>query len=370
MEKKFEKNRAVDFVYRIDLYKIYDSELNKYKMGKIELREFHNIHFLIERLILKNNPQHFIQCSNKKNAQYDVSMKRYFEEFDELNLGSNFRYRFYDDDKIYDIKKNNISITKSDVDYKVFEKLFLWSLRIYEDSLSEIYPFLDFQLVENFDCDYSDFHHFLEVVLTQYDTLVSHKVAKFVNKWMLENPVSQSLKIKSIIQKNSDSKSSDASDYDTDWMIASHENIPKQFTIVDLKISRIDTMKYFSFFYKSTKRKSGKLLEPLISKEDFISIFKYGIAIPEYPQKKLIEMNYKDMHIGNIEYAIYNFYSLYCRDKKNKNQIMTFFGIHFKCYQEKISTPEKLQSWNRNLNFGIKPKGGCILDIPSIPPGK
>lgn len=117
MEKKFEKNRAVDFVYRIDLYKIYDSELNKYKMGKIELREFHNIHFLIEKLILENNPQHFIQCSNKKNAQYDVSMKRYFEEFDELNLGSNFRYRFYDDDRIYDIKKNNISITKSDVDY-------------------------------------------------------------------------------------------------------------------------------------------------------------------------------------------------------------------------------------------------------------
>lgn len=207
-------------------------------------------------------------------------------------------------------------------------------MRIYEDSLSEIYPFLDFQLVENFDCDYSDFHHFLEVVLTQYDTLVSHKVAKFVNKWMLENPVSQSLKIKSIIPKNSESKSSDASDYDTDWMIASQENIPKLYTIVDLKISRLDTMKYFSFFYK-TKTKSGKLIEPLISKEEFISIFKYGIAIPPNPKMKLVEINLNDVRIGNIEYAIYNFYSLYCRDIKNKKQIMTFFGNHFECYQEK-----------------------------------
>jgi hypothetical protein len=368
MKKNIEKNTAFDSEFRIDLYKIYNSELSQHKMRKIELSQFLNIHFLLQKLILKNKPQHFIQCSDKKNVQYEVSMTRYFEEFDELIIGSNFRYRFYEDDKIYDIKKNNICITKSDVDDKVFEELFSYSLRIYENSLSEIYPFLDYQLDENFDCDYSNFHYFLEVVLTQYDTSINHRIAKFVNRWMMENPITEHKKLESPIKNNVDSKSADDSVYDLDSINASHEKIPTQYTVVDLKISRIETMRYFSFLYKTTK--SGNSVASIISKEEFFSIFKYGIAIPRYPKKKLIEMNLKDIRIGNIEFAIYTFFSEYHKKLENKKQIMTFFGNHFKCFQEKISTPQKLEIWNKNLNQNIEPKKGCVLDIPSIPPEK
>ena len=73
------------------------------------------------------------------------------------------------------------------------------------------------------------------------------------------------------------------------------------------------------------------------------------------------------MKIGNINYAIYQFYANYSRTSSQKKEIMKFIGHYFEIFNKKISTPEGLDAWNKNLTNNKKPKINCIK-LPNISP--
>ncbi len=363
MENNYEPNPDMDSEYGIDLFEIYDYEVNLFHKIKIKHEELLLVYYFVEEFFLKKKPDPFIEVEYGANAPHREYIDRYLREINEFKRGIGITFCFFNRDKLYDIEGNHICISKQDVNTIDFEKLFAYSVRTYEDKLSEISPFLNFQFANNFENNSRNFHRFLEIVLTQHDILLSEKIVKFVRIWMQENPV--------IIHQNSaisqrnipESIIRTFEDYKEEFTEATLEEIPENYTVVDLKISRIDIMEYFSFLL-TTLDKNGELV---MSKQDFIDVFKYGIAIPPQPTKQLVKLKLKGLKVGSINYAIYIFFDKYAKNVSQKKDIMNFFGYQFEYFHNRITSTAALDSWNKNLTPSIKPKKKLDFEIPDIP---
>ncbi len=365
MENNYDENENIETEYGIDLFEIYDYEVNLFHKKKITHEELRLVYYFIEEFFLQKKPKHFIEVSYEPNAPRRLYTDKYLSEVNQFIKGVGITFCFLNQDKLYDIEGKQICVFKHDVNSLDFEKLFAYSLKTYEVKLSEIYPFLHFHLANNFENNSRNFHHFLEIVLTQHDILLNQKIVKFVRIWMQENsiliPQNSEIQTTNIPIKNYSS----FKETDDEFNEASLEEIPENYTIVDLKINRTNTMKYFSFLY-TTIDKNG---EHIMSKQDFIEVFKYGIAIPSQPAQKLLELNLKVLNIGSINYAISQFYLTYSRTVSQKKDIMRFMGYYFEIFNKKISTPKAFESWNKNLTSNKKPLNFRIM-LPDIIPTK
>lgn len=344
--------------YGIDLFEIYENEVNQFHKKKITHQELRAVYYFVKTFFIRSKPEPFLEVSYESNAEYRLDIDRYLKEINKFIEGSGITFCFLHRDKLYEIECDHICILRQDVNSLDFEKLFAYALRTYEDKLSEIYPFLDFQLVNNFEDISRNFHHFLEIVLTQYDNLISDKIEKFVRKWIAEN--TNNLRNKT--NKTDDTEIEQFSEIDEELLTTSLIPIPEEYKIINFRISRINTLLYFSFLYQT----KNKLDKSILTKEEFIEIFKYGIAIPPNENKKLFKLNLTDIKKSSIEYAIYNFYAEYSINTSQKKELMHFWGYYFKDFKIKIATPSAIENWNKNLTRRIKPQKMDFI-IPNIP---
>ena len=246
-------NRGDDPEYEIDLFEIYNYEVKLFREEKIKHEELQVVYYFIEEFFLKKKPEPFMEVSYEPDAPHRLYTDRYLREINQFIKGLGITFCFLNQDKLYDIEEKHICIFKNDVNSISFEKLFAYSLRTYEVKLSEIFPFLNFQLANNFENNSKEFHLFLEFVLTQHDILLSEKIVKIVRMWIQENSI--------LIHQNSETTSNNNTsniatlqDIQNNFEAALLEEIPFDYSVVDLRISRTNIINFFSFLYTTTDK--------------------------------------------------------------------------------------------------------------------
>ncbi|MCX6210374.1 MAG: hypothetical protein NTZ59_12960 [Bacteroidetes bacterium] len=154
----------------------------------------------------------------------------------------------------------------------------------------------------------------------------------------------------------------DANDIEELFIKEAAKEIPIDYDVTNFRISRLNIMKFFSFLFEF-KTKNG---EPMMTIEDFVEVFRYGIALPPNPKKELIKLNMQGVFIGNINSAIYQFFHTYERGISQKQSIMKFMAYHFEPFNEYTASKKEFLNWSKNLRNKKPQKGNFKLpDIPA-----
>lgn len=150
------------------------------------------IHKLRDLIVLKGEPDfNFDENGNE-------SFKSYFSRKMNIYLDSVLSFKkLFQIEYFFDKKENCYSfctpiyISKTDSNFDFWFTLFL---RRYHENIFEIYCFLDFQLLSNFNNNKTDFFTFLNLCLRQYNDLLSTQVVQTSQDWMTEKANENTIK--------------------------------------------------------------------------------------------------------------------------------------------------------------------------------
>jgi hypothetical protein len=128
----------------------------------------------------------------------DDSFKNYYSRKMNLFLESSHDFKkLYSIDFFFDSKGNcfsfrtPIEITKNDSN---FDYWFAFFLRQYDQNIFEIHNFLEYQLLSNFNSNFSEFAAFLKLCLRQYSDILSAKVFQTAQDWLDEKADENTIK--------------------------------------------------------------------------------------------------------------------------------------------------------------------------------
>jgi hypothetical protein len=181
--------------YSINTADIWENE------QKIVFSENCNDQLAIRILI---NLQEIIELKGECNFHYesyekgDDSFKNYYSRKMKLFLESHLDFKeLFSIGFFFDSKGNcfsfytTVEITINDSNFDYWFALFL---RKYDQNIFEIQNFLNYQLINIFNNNFSEFSSFLKLCLRQYSDILSVKVFQTTQEWLDEKAVENTIK--------------------------------------------------------------------------------------------------------------------------------------------------------------------------------
>jgi hypothetical protein len=132
---------------------------------------------------------------NKKPSKfYCIAMDQYYESLYDPKKQFQFEHFFDAETNNYSFH-DSIIITKNDTNFDYWFALFL---RQFDQNIFEIYNFLEYQLLSNFNNNHTEFSTFLKLCLRQHSDILSEKVFQTAQEWL-----DQKVVVNTIITRNS-----------------------------------------------------------------------------------------------------------------------------------------------------------------------
>ena len=187
MENQDEFLSEESLKYDINTFEIWDNEqrivFSENCNNKVAIRMLTYLREIIE---LKGD----YDLYKDEYEKGDDSFKNYYSRKMNLFLESSLDFKeLYGLEFFFDSKGNcfsfhtSVLITKNDSN---FDYWFAFFLRQYDQNIFEIHNFLEYQLLRNFNSNFSEFAAFLKLCLRQYSDILSAKVFQTAQDWLDE----------------------------------------------------------------------------------------------------------------------------------------------------------------------------------------
>jgi hypothetical protein len=193
MENQDEFLSEESLKYDISTLDIWNYEQDLVFQGKYDENLEHKFLSKLKEIIIQKGESNF----GVEEYENKAPSKFYLRAMDEFlqstgNVDKQFKIAHF-----FDIKTNNYSldqtviITKNDSN---FDYWFVFFLRQYDQNIFEIQNFLNYQLINIFNNNFSEFSSFLKLCLRQYSDILSLKVFQTAQEWLDEKVVENSIK--------------------------------------------------------------------------------------------------------------------------------------------------------------------------------
>jgi hypothetical protein len=323
--------------YAISLDKIWDRELANTRETEEESMSVEQFKEVQENII------RIAQAAGHQPYMNPDSQTSYFIKYKELSARGPLRNVYFLNDALYRLEED-LEI-KPNVGQEYFFDAFRIQLKRYlVNSEQKMADFLNFQKKDNFGDSPIRFQYFLEQFLVFHEDSLAPKTIAQLRYYLL------------LLEDSANA----LEEGETKQSLSGFEPIVGNMNDQEIEY-------FFSFLYKE---KAGTE-NGLISKEDFLSIFNFGFAIP--PQDfcvRMVKLNRSPKFTkSSFEYLIYQFYRNYETSSKCKKQVLRFFATYFEDFSVALLSNQNLQNWSANVT-GEKPPKEIPFDYNKYLPAR
>lgn len=366
-------------IYEIDVTDILGFESGWYDLKERDENSITELHdFLFKSLLNKFGPLTKTEPAGLNDFDKALRAKKRKKNF--LDQCWSYLYKC----RMASPKNPDYTLQLSPKNHLLFQKLFVFKIKQYENGLVYLDHFLDYQCEANFENDPARLMEFFYKCLLQYKN-IHPKIVQAVGHWMdskeregkglmeTETILVDSQQIQNSLAKVSNlelgenrgednsAKLMDAGQAEKESLTENLESnklgpnadpsgkkpaVPEGYEVIDGKFTVEEIRQFFSFLYQEKSKEGCSFLK----ETEVAEMFKYGIAIP--PSGAIVKrykLNYNDAFPKKIvEYMIYRFTKNHTSIRKKK-KVLRFFASYLTDYSAALSDEKGMANLCDNI---------------------